>query len=246
MTGAWEPEALTFLGVFCKIGACLSVSPGFGSPRVPVRVRLFICLALGFSLAPALAGQSRLAAADLPAILAMVVPETIVGFALGFGARVFIAALEAMATAISLAIGLSSSFAPRIDESETLPDLASFLALAATLMIFVSDLHWTFLQGIANSYAIAPLGAAPMPDATLLNITRRLADAFLLELRISMPFVAFGLALNIATAIINKMAPQIPLYFLSTPLSILGGLYLLYLLLADATFFSVSSAGYPG
>ena len=240
----WEPEALTFIGIFCRTGACLGLSPGFGSPRIPVRIRLFVCLALCINLTSFVAGPSRSTPIDLQAILAMVIPETIAGLALGLGARVFMAALEAMSTTMSLAIGLSSSFSPRIEESETLPDLASLLALTATLLIFASDLHWSFIQGVVDSYALIPMGVFPNPEATLLNLTDRLAQAFLLELRIAMPFVAFGLFLNVATAIVNRMTPQIPLYFLSTPLSIAGGLYLLYLLLGDATVFLTSIGGY--
>jgi flagellar biosynthetic protein FliR len=41
----------TFL-LFCRIGACLMVMPGFSSPRVPMRVRLFVAIAVTLALAP--------------------------------------------------------------------------------------------------------------------------------------------------------------------------------------------------
>ena len=39
------PQALlaTFL-IFCRVGTCLMLMPGFSSPRVPMRVRLFLAV----------------------------------------------------------------------------------------------------------------------------------------------------------------------------------------------------------
>ena len=49
------PQVLlaTFL-IFCRIGTCLMLMPGFSSPRVPVRVRLFLAVAVTLALAPLL------------------------------------------------------------------------------------------------------------------------------------------------------------------------------------------------
>jgi flagellar biosynthetic protein FliR len=38
---------------------------------------------------------------------------------------------------------------------------------------------------------------------------------------------------NVAVGMINKMAPQIPVYFISTPYALMGGIFLLYLGIAS-------------
>src|SRR5690606_31883263 len=43
----------TFL-LFCRIGGCLMLMPGFASPRVPAQIRLFIAIAVTLALAPLL------------------------------------------------------------------------------------------------------------------------------------------------------------------------------------------------
>ena len=48
-----ETVLLVFL-VFCRIGGCLMLMPGFSSPRVPVQVRLFIAIAVTLALTPLL------------------------------------------------------------------------------------------------------------------------------------------------------------------------------------------------
>ncbi len=46
----------TFI-LFCRIGACLMLMPGFSSPQIPTQVRLFMALAVTLSLTPLLIGH---------------------------------------------------------------------------------------------------------------------------------------------------------------------------------------------
>jgi len=51
-------------------------------------------------------------------------------------------------------------------------------------------------------------------------------------LRLASPFVLYGLMFQISIGFINKLAPQIPIYFISTPYLLMGGLFMLYLTIA--------------
>ena len=54
-----EMVASVFI-LFCRIGGCLMITPGFSSPRLPVRPRLFIALTLTLALAPQLTARQGL------------------------------------------------------------------------------------------------------------------------------------------------------------------------------------------
>ena len=47
-------------------------------------------------------------------------------------------------------------------------------------------------------------------------------------LRLSSPFLLYSMMFNVSIGFINKLAPQIPVYFISTPYLLLGGLFLFY------------------
>jgi len=51
-------------------------------------------------------------------------------------------------------------------------------------------------------------------------------------LRLASPYLIYGLIFNISIGFINKLAPQIPVYFISTPYLLMGGLFLLYFSIA--------------
>ena len=49
--------ALGVFVLFCRIGGCLMLAPGFSNTQIPVQVRLFIALAATLALAPLLLGR---------------------------------------------------------------------------------------------------------------------------------------------------------------------------------------------
>ena len=55
----------------------------------------------------------------------------------------------------------------------------------------------------------------------------------MLCLRIASPFVVYAVIVNFAIGLMNKMTPQIPIYFISMPFVIAGGLVLLGIAVGD-------------
>ena len=95
-----ETVLLVFL-LFCRIGGCLMLMPGFSSARVPAQVRLFIALAVTLALAPMLELSLRATLAKMPSvmILSLIVSEVVIGALIGVMGRIFFLALQFMATA---------------------------------------------------------------------------------------------------------------------------------------------------
>ena len=219
----------TFL-IFCRIGACLSLAPGLAMPRIPMRARLLAAIAVTLALAPALVDRARAAAAPAsPAELALIIGgEFLVGATLGLMARYMLAALETFAVAAAMSVGMSSIFVQRIDENDMLPDLSSFVSLAATTLFFVANLHFEILRALFDSYTPYPVGAALDIGQGLDRMTRTLGYAFLVALRLMSPFLLFGLVANIAFGLLNRLVPSIAIYFVSTPFVLLGGLLIAY------------------
>ena len=74
------------------------------------------------------------------------------------------------------------------------------------------------------------LGVAMISGA--LTLTDTLRASTMIMLRLASPFLIYGLMFNVAVGLVNKLAPQIPVYFISTPFLLMGGLFLLYLSIA--------------
>ena len=224
----------TFL-LFCRIGACLMVMPGFSSPRVPMRVRLFVAIAVTLALAPLLAAEVQAAIpGDSPAeILGLIGTETLVGAIIGLMGRMFFLALQFAGSSITMLIGLANTPDAMIDETEPVSGLTSLITLTAVVLLFVLDLHWEVVRALVQSYTAVPVGEALPAKFGLVKLVDALADAFDLALRISAPFIVYSLTINLMFGILGKLTPQIPVYFISIPFVLAGGGVILYFTCAE-------------
>jgi len=63
-------------------------------------------------------------------------------------------------------------------------------------------------------------------------MTRTLAGAFKVGIQLSAPFLVFGLLFNVGLGLLSRLMPQMQVFFVGVPLSILIGFLILFLVLA--------------
>jgi flagellar biosynthetic protein FliR len=197
--------------LFCRIGGCLMLAPGFSNTQIPTQVRLFVALAITLTLTPLLLERVPAAAlGDDPILtLRMIVVESLVGGMIGVLARLFYFALEA------LAVG------------------------AATMLGFTSPSGFQ----IENDEPMAPVGADFNARLALKQIADVLGESFRLALRIASPYVIYALVVNLALALVNRLTPQVQVFFVATPFVAGGGLLLLYFTIKPAIEAFISGFG---
>lgn len=218
---------------FCRIGGCLMLMPGFSNPRIPMQVRLFMAFAATIAVAPIASGLNDIKFTELKPteFYLMIISEVGLGLLIGLMGRAFYLALQFMAIGAANFIGLGTlPGAPTID-NEPSPPLATLIMLVATLMFFVSNLHFEVLRALIESYVAVPLATVIDAAYSLDRLSKVMTESFQLALQVCSPFVVYGLVVNFSFGLVNKMTPQIPVYFISLPFVIAGGLFLTYSIL---------------
>jgi flagellar biosynthetic protein FliR len=216
--------------LFCRIGGCLMLMPGWSNAQIPVQVRLFVAVATTLALTPALIDQAplrSLSAEPLPA-LRLIAIESVIGATIGVLGRLMFLALEAMAVGASTMLGLANPFGVEIEPDAMMPPLATFVAMSATALIFISDAHLEALRGLVASYHAIPMGADFDPGYSLRQVAGMLAESFRVALRVMSPFFLYAITVNLAMSLINRLTPQIAIFYVATPFIVAGGLLLLY------------------
>ena len=146
--------------LFCRIGACLMLMPGFSSSRVPVNVRLFIAISCTLALTPLLAPQLQGvgSGASPIGIARIIIGETLIGALIGFMARLFF--LGTRDTRHGSGNGDRPCRPISVLQStnpKPLPPLVSLISLTATTLFFVSDQHLEVFRGLSASYVALPV-----------------------------------------------------------------------------------------
>jgi flagellar biosynthetic protein FliR len=218
--------------ILSRVGTTLMLAPGLSSARVPTRARLYVAVAIALAMAPAVldGGIPRGGSGGL--LLSLVFAEFIVGAVIGLVCRIYIAALEFMANGIANYIGMSA-LAGGIDADEPAPPLATLITMVATLLILMLDLHHLLIKTVLDSYRSIPLGVMSEPRFGLRLLAATLGAAFTISLQVSGPFIVYGILINVLFGILGKLIPQVPSYFVSIPFLLMGGLFLLYLMLPE-------------
>ncbi|MBR1088007.1 flagellar biosynthesis protein FliR [Bradyrhizobium manausense] len=231
MIGGLTDNLLATFIVFCRIGACLMLVPGYSSVNVPPQIRLFVALVTTFALTPILVSVLKpLVDGASPLTLALLIAtELVVGSVIGLGGRVFFLALQTMLSVMASAIGLSSIPGTPVGDTDPAPPVVPLVMAAVTTLFFLTDQHWQVLRGLMNSYDVWRPGEKLTGEMALNQLVSRLADAFVLTLRITSPFIVYSIVVNFSVGLINKLTPAIPVYFVSVPFVLLGGFLLLYL-----------------
>ncbi len=206
------------------------VMPGFSSPRMPVQARLFLAISASLALTPVLTPEVGAIVDGLaPAKLAaLIVSETIIGAVIGLMGRFFFLALQFMATAAATAIGFGGIPGGMAEDTEPAMAPATLFTLTATVLFFLADLHLEVIGALIETYAVIPPGEGLDSDTVLRRIADSVSAAFLVSLQVCAPFFVYSLVVNFLVGIANKLTPQIPVYFISMPFVLAGGMLLMY------------------
>lgn len=224
-----QGTVLVLIAVFGRIGACFMFLPGFSTARIPMQIRLFVALAVSLSLMPVLWDTLYAHVRDTPTqFVSMLFIETAIGAVIGLIARYFVLGLQFAGTVITMLSGFNAPPASDILEDGSSNQVTNLLTFGALMVLFSLNFHHVIIAALADSYQTLPVGGVFDTRKALVTLTDTLATTFMIMLRLSSPFIAFGFLFNVAIGFINKLSPQIPIYFISAPFQIMTGLTLMY------------------
>jgi len=224
--------AATFMLVFARIGTMVMLLPGVGELSVPVRVRLAIALVLAAVLLPLHRNAYTLDLRTFGPVLLMLGEELFIGAVLGLSARLTISALQVAGSVIAQQLGLG--FVTAVDPTQGQQGIivGNFLTMLGVVLIFALDLHHLVIAALNDSYLLFKPGDVPLIGDVAALTTRTIAGAFKVGIQLSAPFLVFGLLFNLGLGVLSRLMPQMQVFFVGMPLSILVGLLILVLVLA--------------
>ncbi|MGV7029454.1 flagellar biosynthetic protein FliR [Methylobacterium symbioticum] len=217
--------AAAFLLTFARVGTLIMLMPGIGeqtvSPRLRLAFALLVALVLFPTVRPLLGAGEALAG---PRLIGLLFGETLVGLILGLSVRMVLAALQTAGLIASQQLGLSYAMTVDPAMGGQQAALGTFLALLGITLILATDLHHIALDGIGQSYRLLPPDGVPGFGEAAKLALRAIARGFTLAVQIAAPFIAFGILFNLGLGVLSRMMPQLQVFFLAVPASVLIGM----------------------
>ncbi len=235
--------AASFMLVFARTGTMLMLLPSLGEQNISARMRLTIALVLAAVLLPMHRAAYHIDTSGLGPVIVMLIEEVLIGAMLGLTARLTISALEVAGSVIAQQLGLG--FVTSIDptQGEQGAIVGNFLTLLGMTLFFATDMHHLVIAALSDSYALFAPGELSLAGDAAALITKTVAGAFRIGVQLAAPFIVFGLVFNLGLGVLARLMPQMQVFFVALPLSILLGFVFLALVLGAMMTLFLNYAG---
>ena len=218
----------TFMYPMARILALLATAPIFNNAGLSAQIRLVIGLAICFAVAPVLPAMPAVSPGSWQGI-AVLAQQIIIGSVLGFTLRVVFTAVDVAGELIGLQMGLSfaSFFDPQSSAQSAV--IGAFLGLLSTLLFLAMNGHLLMLSVLAESFTLLPISTTPFAAQGFAALLAWSATLFSAGLMLALPLIAAVLIANISLGVLARIAPQLNIFAIGFPITMIVGFVVLML-----------------
>ena len=224
---AFQTLATVFLASL-RIGAFLIASPFFGGSATPIQVRIIMAVLLGFFV------TSNVSIPDWESFDAMtgftiVLVELLIGIGAGLILTIWFSAALLAGEKIAASAGLGFAAQMDPDSGGQTPVVSKVFSLFLTVLFLSWDGHLLVLQAILGTYQVIPVGSIPNLNFLVLGGLSAAGSMFASAAIIMLPITGLLVAINLAVGVISRSSPQMNLFAVGFPISMIVVFVLLYI-----------------
>ena len=211
-----------FIFPLARILAFIAAAPLWSTAGIPRRTRLILGIAVTIAIAPSLPAMPNIQPASLSGLWVML-QQMLIGIGMGFAARIVFAAFDLAGEFIGAQMGLGfATFYDPMSSSQT-PVIAEYINLIALLLFMSMNGHLLYFATLAQSFSAIPVSLTPLGSASWLNLVELGGKIFSAGLLLALPAIVALMIINIALAVLTRAAPQLNIFALGFPLTMMGG-----------------------
>ncbi len=219
----------TWFLLFTRMAGVFNALPGIGTDSVPAAFRLLPAMIVGACIT--LSGIHAHAPASLAEGAAMVGAEYALGYVLGYVPQLVLGGLAVAGHLVSGSIGLAQ--ANMIDASlgENVTVISLIKIQLATLLFLVMEGHHIVIRAAAGIAADIGIGEFRPGADTFQVLLDRFVSSFHLAIVVAAPIIVSALLTQFVLGLVTKFVPQVNIFIVSLPLTLLAGLFIVQITL---------------
>lgn len=219
---------------FVRIAAMLMVMPVVGSRVVAGRIRLVLAVALAVFSAPLVPDFSPPPLISLSNVL-LILREITVGVLIGFVFQIVfqVFVLSGQFMAMKMGLGFAMMNDPTNGVQTTV--VSQFFLILTTVSFVCVNGHLYLISAIVQSFQTLPIGGSFLSPEKLYTFTKLGAWMFATALIFSLPVLTSLLFVNITFGVMSRAAPQLNIFAVGFPFTLVCGLLLIWMGLLNYT-----------
>ncbi|MFD2643371.1 flagellar biosynthetic protein FliR [Pseudomonas japonica] len=221
----------SFMLPLFRVAAVLMTMPVFGTSLVPQRIRLYFAVAITVVIAPGLPAMPPVEALDLSALL-LIGEQIIIGALFGLSLQLLFQTFVIAGQIVAIQMGLA--FASMVDPANGVNTtvISQFLTMLVTLLFLAMNGHLVVFEVLSESFTTLPVGSGLMVNH-FWDLAGRLGWVLGAALLLVLPAITALLVVNIAFGVMTRAAPQLNIFSIGFPMTLVLGMGIFWIGLAD-------------
>ena len=217
-----------FLWPFLRMSAMLFAAPVLGARTVPVRIRIVLAVVLTILVLPLLPDTSGIVALSAAGLMTAI-QQLAVGVLMGMTLQIMFSALVMAGMITATTMGLS--FASTVDPQNGIqvPMIGQLYLIMGTLLFLSLDAHLLLIDILVASFAAFPISSTLPGAEFFMSIGLFGSQMFLAAVMIALPATMGVLLVNLGLGVVTRAAPQLNIFSVGFPVTILSGFVLILL-----------------
>ncbi len=219
-----------FILPFTRVAALFSVAPILSSPFLQLRIKVAIASVITIFMLPLLKGTVEVELFSSAGFIQVGI-QILIGLLMGFMLRLVFSALTIAGENIAVTMGLGFAQITDPVNGVTVPIVSQFLSISATLLFLALDGHLALINMLFDSFMYIPVGYVFQHDDALWAVVSWASNMFSGALMVAIPAITALLVANSALALMTRAAPQLNVFSVGFPITIILGLIVIALTL---------------
>ncbi|MCP4994526.1 MAG: flagellar biosynthetic protein FliR [Gammaproteobacteria bacterium] len=221
-----------FLWPLFRIGAMVATAPIFSARQTPKMVRIGFALVLTWLIVPIIP-QPPVVDVLSPTGFLMVLQQLALGIVMGFLLKLVFGAVVFAGQLIAYSMGLG--FASMVDplNGVQVPVISQFYLIITTLLFLVFNGHLLLIELLVESFHTFPVAVDGITRNGLYEVVGWGSRMFSGGLLLALPVMAALLLVNMGMGVVTRAAPQLNIFAVGFPLTILIGFVLMWISLPN-------------
>jgi flagellar biosynthetic protein FliR len=156
----------------------------------------------------------------LLALVVMGLKEVVVGLVIGFATGIIFAGVRGAGELVGFELGFSIATVFDPENGQNNPIVGEFFYLATALVFLALNGHHYALQAIVLSYEAVPVNGLAITGVAADRIVALTGTVLLVSVKLASPVIVAGFLVNLAMAVLTRVAPQMNVFVLSFPVKI--------------------------
>ena len=189
---------------------------------MPTRAKVIIVISLTIMVAPLLPKMPIVDPLSVSGIM-ITTQQVIIGVILGFIVSLIFSALIIGGQSIAQLMGLG--FASMMDPQNgvAVPVVGQFYTVIATIIFLILNGHLILVETLLGSFRTMPVGTYSLLPETIWQVVIWSKWMFIAALVIALPAMTALLLVNIAFGVMTRASPQLNIFAVGFPITILLG-----------------------